>query len=156
MTSPGVFAEQGADEVFGLVRDLVEALLVELPLGGGDQGEGLGVGVTLEWRLAAQSEDRRRTLADSVCSKLSSTMRSNSSPPAMLRADGGRGYTCWRANQKRNVQDTHDDTHNSMTMTISGLWSYAARHWTSLGWWRKFISSISFRAASLSLARRPL
>jgi len=59
MTSPGVFAEQGADEVFGLVRDLIEALLVELPLGGCDQGEGLGVGVTLEWRLATQSEDQR-------------------------------------------------------------------------------------------------
>lgn len=56
--SPGVFVEQGADEMFGLVCNLLKAL-VKLPLGSRDQGEGLRVVVALERRLAAQPEDAR-------------------------------------------------------------------------------------------------
>lgn len=57
MKSPGFFDEQRADESFGLVCDLIKALLVKLPLGSCDQGEGLCFTVTLEWRLTTQPEE---------------------------------------------------------------------------------------------------
>lgn len=60
MKSPGVLAEQGADEIFGLVCNLIKALLVKLPLGSCDRGQGLYIAVTLEWRLPTQSEARRQ------------------------------------------------------------------------------------------------
>lgn len=71
MTLPAVLVKQGADEIFGLVCDLLKALFIKLPLGGCDQGQGLCIAVTLEWRLATQSDDHRQSsviiLTVSVC-----------------------------------------------------------------------------------------
>lgn len=58
--SPGILFEQRADEIFGLFCNLFKTLLIKLPLGGGDQGEGLDIVVTLERRLTAESERNKR------------------------------------------------------------------------------------------------
>lgn len=57
---PGILLEQRADEVFGIVRNLFEALLIKLPLGGCDQCEGLRIVVSLEGRLTTKSERDER------------------------------------------------------------------------------------------------
>lgn len=59
---PGVFVKQGTDETLGLIRDLLKALLIKLPLGSCDQGQGLCVIVTLEGRLTTQSEEEQRAV----------------------------------------------------------------------------------------------
>ena len=46
--------QQGADEASGLVRDVLEALLVELVAGRRHQSLGLRDVVSLEWALPAQ------------------------------------------------------------------------------------------------------
>lgn len=58
--SPGVLAEQRADEVFGLIRNIFKALLIKLPLGSCDQGQGLCITVTLEWRLTTQPDEQQQ------------------------------------------------------------------------------------------------
>lgn len=57
---PGVLLQQRADEILSLLRNLVKALLIKLPLGCCDQGKGFRVVVTLEWRLAAEPEENER------------------------------------------------------------------------------------------------
>lgn len=57
---PGVLVEQGTDEVFGLVCYIIKTLLVKLPLGSCNQGQGLCIAAALEWRLTTQSENQRK------------------------------------------------------------------------------------------------
>lgn len=64
---PGILLEQRADEAFGLVCDLFEALLIELPLGGCDQCKGLRIVVTLEGRLTTKSESHERQQSLRMC-----------------------------------------------------------------------------------------
>lgn len=61
--SPRILVEQGADEIFGLICYLVKALVIELPLGSCDQGQGLCITVPLERRLSTQSETHKKTEA---------------------------------------------------------------------------------------------
>ena len=58
--SPGVLAEQGADEIFGLLCNLLKAFLIKLPLCRCNQSQGLCIAVTLEWRLTTQPEEKDR------------------------------------------------------------------------------------------------
>lgn len=51
---PLVLFEQGADEIFGLVRDVLKALRVKLPAGCCHQSQCLCIAVPLERRLSAQ------------------------------------------------------------------------------------------------------
>lgn len=51
---PPVFLQQGADEVFGLVRDVFKTLLVKRVVCRRHQCKGLSVAAPLEGRFAAQ------------------------------------------------------------------------------------------------------
>lgn len=65
---PRLLDKQGADEVFGLLCDLLKALLAKLPLGGRDQGQSFCIVVALEGRLSAESAGRgRRFQYNVVC-----------------------------------------------------------------------------------------
>lgn len=66
---PCVFLEQRGDEVFSLVRDVLEAFLVKLIAGGRHQAQGLCVTVTLEGQLTAQPgrQQRSRVTLPIVC-----------------------------------------------------------------------------------------
>lgn len=59
---PAVPGKQGTDEIFGLIRNLLKALLIKLPFSRCDQGQGLCIAVTLEWRHATQSEKKDSTI----------------------------------------------------------------------------------------------
>lgn len=57
---PAVFLQQGADEVFGLVRDVFKTLLVERVVGRRHQRKGLSVAAPLEGRFSAEPATQTR------------------------------------------------------------------------------------------------
>ena len=59
---PGVLVEQGTDEILGLVRYFLKALLIKFPMGSCDRGQGLCIAGSLERRLTTQSENQRKAL----------------------------------------------------------------------------------------------